>query len=245
MARSLSRLVVPLLTGLGVSVLCVSLGMWQLRRADYKETLRARFDAAGAAHPVPRADMLAEWQRVTLRGQWLAEHGALLDNRMRAGQAGYEVLTPLRLDGNGGVVIVNRGWLAGNGDRSRLPPIPTPSGEVELSGVAVAAVPPGFSLAASQQRGPIWQKADLASFERILGTRVGAWLVRQESAAADGLDRAWPAADFGADKHRAYALQWFAMAATALGLSLWHGRKVLIRKVAPAPFTSTTTVRPS
>lgn len=242
---NLRSLLLPLCAGLCVCAACVALGQWQLRRAGYKDALRVHFAAAGIAHPLQRADLLTEWQRVTLRGQWMADRSVLLDNRLRDRLAGFEVLTPLKLDHDGGIVIVNRGWVAANGDRSKLPRIATPTGRVEISGMTLAAVSPGFSLAAPRQDGAIWQKADLASFERLLGGRVGAWLIRQESSAADGLDRAWPAPDFGADKHRAYALQWFAMAATALGLTLWYGRKLLLRRPARSSIVSPTEILPS
>lgn len=235
---SLRMLALPLFAALCVIVLCTNLGLWQLRRAEFKESLRSRYENATAPLLLTRAENLAEWQRVTLRGEWQPRHGVLLDNRLRHGQAGFEVLTPLRLDGDGGIVIVDRGWIANNGDRTRLPQIPTPAGRIEISGLAIAAVAPGFSLAAPQQDGAIWQKADLASFERLLGQRVGAWLVRQESAAPDTLDRHWPAPDFGAERHRAYAWQWFALAVTALALCIWHTIRALRCRQPTPPHAS-------
>ena len=43
------------------------------------------------------------------------------------------------------------------------------------------------------------------------------FVLRQDSALDDGLVRAWPAPDFGIEKHYGYAFQWFALAATLTG----------------------------
>ena len=43
--------------------------------------------------------------------------------------------------------------------------------------------------------------------------------IEQRSASADGLDRNWPDPASGAERNRAYALQWYAMA--LVGVVLW------------------------
>jgi len=45
----------------------------------------------------------------------------------------------------------------------------------------------------------------------------------------DGLVRAWPAPDFGIDKHRIYMVQWYAFA--ALAAALW----LILNFRRPAP----------
>ena len=41
-------------------------------------------------------------------------------------------------------------------------------------------------------------------------------LIEQRSVADDGLARDWPEPDFGIDKHRSYAMQWYLMAAFSI-----------------------------
>lgn len=228
-----------------LAALCMCLGVWQLQRAAFKDELSAHFSAIGPSSVLQSIGALMEWQRVRVRGSWLTQHSVLLDNRMRNGRAGYEVLTPLRLENEGGIVIVNRGWLPSNGDRLHPPRIPPLTPHANLGALAVRAVNPGYTLASSIQSGLIWQQADLASFERILGEPVAPWLLRQDgggdgSSHGDGLDRNWMQPDFGADRHRAYAFQWFAMGAAVLALALWHGLRRKPALVVPHNTSSTT-----
>src|SRR4249919_3883422 len=71
----------------------VALGNWQARRAEEKRALAAQL----------------EKQRISLTGVFRPEYTVFLDNRIRNHRAGYEVVTPLRLDGEH--VLVNRGWI--------------------------------------------------------------------------------------------------------------------------------------
>ena len=52
--------------------------------------------------------MLA-YMPVQMSGRFLPDAYFLLDNQMRGGQVGYEVLDVLQLN-SGGSVLVNRGW---------------------------------------------------------------------------------------------------------------------------------------
>ncbi|MCU0765207.1 MAG: SURF1 family protein [Burkholderiaceae bacterium] len=123
--------------------LTVSLGNWQLRRADEKLALQAAWDRAEQAAPVAVAggDFAAVAGRlplrVRLRGRFV--HGAevWLENRQMDGQAGLMLVAPLRL-ADGAVVLVNRGFARRDPrDRARLPEVVRPEGEVEVEGLAV------------------------------------------------------------------------------------------------------------
>ena len=73
------------------------------------------------------------------RGVFVPERTVLLDNKVRHHRAGYEVVTPLRL--NGVHVLVNRGWVEAGRTRADLPQVPVPGGEVRVEGVALARLP--------------------------------------------------------------------------------------------------------
>ncbi|HEX5127388.1 MAG TPA: SURF1 family protein [Rhodocyclaceae bacterium] len=214
----------PYVAGILMCVLCVNLGFWQLRRAEYKIALQARFDAPSDVIAAREAADLREGHRVALRGQWLASQTVLLDNRVYRERVGFDVLTPLRLAGDAGFVLINRGWIAGSGDRSHLPTAPAPTGEVIVKGLAEAPVTRGFSLGESAEP-HVWQRVDLARMATQIGKPVAPLMVLQENAANDGLVRDWPRPDFGVDMHRGYALQWFSFAALSAVLVLWFGWK--------------------
>src|SRR5688572_21770859 len=88
----------------------IALGNWQSRRADEKRAAAADL----------------EKKRVSLRGVFRPEFTILLDNKIRQHRPGYEVITPLRVDGEH--VLVNRGWM------ERSAELRTPAGEVRVDG---------------------------------------------------------------------------------------------------------------
>lgn len=214
----------PPLLGLVVLAVCVNLGMWQLRRAGFKTELQRREAAVQAMQPQVASGIaeLVPDRRVALRGTWVPEHGVLIDNRSHRRQAGYHLLMPLRLN-NGQLVIVNRGWLAARLDR-KLPMLSAPGGVVSLNGrTQDPDFSRGYTLGEVEPGAPLWPRNDMTAWRTRLGAAasLGHVLVLQESASDDGLVREWATADFGADKHRAYALQWFSLAAMAAGLTGW------------------------
>jgi cytochrome oxidase assembly protein ShyY1 len=68
----------------------------------------------------------------------------------------------------------------------------------------------------------VWQVLDLARYRQQSGLPVADFVVQQAGGTDDGLVRDWPRPDAGADRHRAYALQWYALAALAAGLTGWY-----------------------
>ncbi|MDB5888855.1 MAG: conserved hypothetical secreted protein [Rhodocyclales bacterium] len=226
-------LIVPYVAGLLMCVLCMRLGFWQLQRAAYKESIQTHLDAAGAPLAAKSLGALEQWQRVRLSGTWLAKQTVFLDNRVRDGQNGYHVLTPLQLADGGGVVIVNRGWIAAGLHREVLPAVVTIAAPVQVSGLLLRPDLKGFRLDDGKETGPVWQRADPEHFASRLGVPVASLILFQENDSQDGLRRDWPRPDLGVSMHKAYALQWFVFAAMALGLCGFFGWRRLHQRRTP------------
>jgi surfeit locus 1 family protein len=178
----------------------IALGQWQSGRAAEKR-------AAGAAI-----------ERVSVRGDFDTRHTVLLDNKVRHKQAGYEVLTPLKIAGTEDHVLVNRGWIAAARTREQLPEIRTPAGTVALEGIAQERLP--RVLVHGESRGKVRQTLDLQEFARETGLRLRPRLIEQHSSLDDGLLREWPRPGLGVEKHESYALQWYSLAALACALGV-------------------------
>lgn len=246
-ARPRSRLQFALITlaALVAVVVTASLGLWQLSRAAQKRALHASMLQRTASAPLSQQQlvpMLADqpadallFRSVRLRGQWLPEATLYLDNRQMRGRPGFYVLTPLRLAGSGLTIAVQRGWVARDfDDRTRLPAIPTPAGEVVVQGHLAGE--PGrlfeFSHAADAQgTSRIRQNLALADYAAQFSLRMPPVMVVQTDAAADGLERDWPAPDSGVDMHYGYAFQWFGLCGLVLFLYVWFQ---IIRRGRPA-----------
>ena len=207
------------------------LGWWQIERADFKQAQESRVEAENARPPVRVGAELMEtdfrpesWshRRVTASGHYLPRQ-FLLDNRTRRGVAGYHVLTPLRFDEERALgVMVNRGWLPIGPDRSHLPEIAVLAGKLEARGRSRV---PGqaFLLGEAGYRDDTWprvvQSIELGMMEQALGIDLLPFVIELGRSESHGFDREWRVyGGISPQRHRAYAFQWFALAATLLAI---------------------------
>lgn len=222
------RRVIVLLAALAGIALGVRLGLWQLDRASQKTALQAAIDSRRAMPPIEVAELATEallaaaqhHRPVRLAGRWSAAHTVFLDNRQMDARPGFFVVTPLVIGPNGDAVLVQRGWVPRDPiERTRLPPVPTPDGEVRLLG-RIAPPPSRLLEMAAESEGPIRQNLDLDAFARETGLRLRPLSVVQLEG-TDNLARRWPAPATDVAKHHGYAFQWFALAALIALLYVW------------------------
>lgn len=203
------------------------LGWWQLDRAAVKSDLLAQWQARVEAPTLEAADLLRfapddVYQRsVELHGHWVSSATVFLDNRSMQGQAGFVVVTPLRLQGSEVTVLVQRGWVSRDfQDRTRLPALPSPEGPVHVQGQV--APPPSQLYALGQDgSGPIRQNIDIAAYADETGLALLPLSVQQTGPPEDAFRRAWPAPGLDVSKHHGYAFQWFALCALIGLLYVW------------------------
>lgn len=206
--------------------LTARLGVWQLDRAEQKLALQAAVDAEAGRPALANGELGSGrplHRRVQLSGHWVAERSVWLDNRPMDGQAGFFVVTPLRLTGRSEAILVQRGWVPRDPrDRTRLPPLPAPAGEVEVQGRLAASPSRLFELGPGAA-GPIRQNLDPAAYAVETGLALLPLTVVQTAPTGpdDTLLRHWPAPDLGLQKHYGYAFQWFALCALIAGLYVW------------------------
>ncbi|MCB1908704.1 MAG: SURF1 family protein [Rhodocyclaceae bacterium] len=215
----------PYVAGIALAVAGVLLGQWQLRRAGEKAELQQRIEQRENA-PVQRlapGGRFQVWRRAVLRGRWLDVPPVLIDNRTYRRRAGYHVVAPFELE-DGRTVLVNRGWLAAAGDRSRLPRVvPPPAGIVEVLGSVREPEADPFRLAPDAAGSRLRQNLIPLEIAALLARPVEPWILAQTGAADDGLVRDWPRPDAGIERHRGYAFQWFGLASLAAGLTVFFG----------------------
>lgn len=208
--------------------LLLGLGAWQLQRAEEKRELQAQMDAGRAQLSVTLRTAQSEdslhWRPVRLQGHFDEQRVWLLDNRIRGGAAGVEVLQ-LFTDRSGQTLIVNRGWMAWP-DRSRLPLPTTPRSEQLLDAEIVPPQQEGFTLGEPAEQ-PGWPKLvvsmDVETFQAQAGVELPRWSARLREGSAAALRLEWPPLPTSASRHTGYAVQWFALAAALLILFIWAG----------------------
>ncbi|MCX7512704.1 SURF1 family protein [Frateuria hangzhouensis] len=216
------------------AVLFVRLGVWQLDRADYKETLVRRYAAAATAPPVPfdriaAAPPAEAFPRVVVHGHWLGDRVYLLDNPRHDAHGGVEVYAPLALPDDSRLLLVDLGFLPGAG-RAKLPPLP--AGEASLHGLYLPPPGVGLELGGDALAGQTqWPKTtiylDLDQVAGDLGRPLYPRVLALDADPAVAYQRVH-AFDFSSmppSRHRAYAFQWFSLAVAVLAIFLVLHRK--------------------
>lgn len=202
----------------------VSLGFWQLQRAEEKQRLEAEWAQRQSAAPVALETLAGQdpeqlaYRGVRLNGEFLPDRYLLLDNRVREGRFGYEVLGIMALE-SGGIAVVNRGWLAGDPARRALPEVAWPRGRVSLTGHLYRSPGEPYLLGEQDLSGDwplVIQALEIdAVAARLVQEFPGGMFpleVRLGPGQPGALLADWQLVNASPQKHQAYAVQWFSMA---------------------------------
>lgn len=208
-------------------VLFVSLGFWQLDRAEQKRSLHVFFekqqakDAIDLNHDVILIADINKilWRKISATGNFLERQQILLDNQVSTGQAGYYVYTPFKLENSEDVVLVNRGWVSTGNDRNINPRLIMTEGMINIEGVLKEEPRTGLLLMENQieklgETITRMQRLTIAEVSAITKIKFLPYIVRLSPESEHGYIRKWRSRDSGENVHIGYAYQWFAFAIT-------------------------------
>jgi surfeit locus 1 family protein len=234
------RLLAPGIATLTALAILVGLGLWQLERKAWKESLIARIDARTHGAPgeiVPEARW-AEWRaeedefrRVRLTGTFLhdrevAVHGLLSGQRGSPVQ-GYYLFTPLRL-ASGAFVLVNRGFVPTELRDPARRGETAPSGEVVLTGLVRAPETRGLFMPENEPGADRWFTRDVAAMAGARGLERAApfWIDLDPVSNGTGWPRPGQTRLAIPNNHLGYAVTWFGLAlALAAVFGAWARRR--------------------
>lgn len=213
--------------GLLMLPLLLHLGFWQLERAQQKQQLQ---HSIAQQRQLPALKNMAQLllqdsaklqhRKIHLQGRFDKQRYWLLDNKIRQGKVGYEVIAPF-VDSNGKTWLVNRGWVAAPPLRSELPAIETGTGVRHIEGHIYQ---PGKNLLSnsSQVETPLanaqWPKRiqhvdSVELYRQLPSEPMFSYVLRLEALSDGALVTQWQWINTSPGKHQGYAVQWFAMAA--------------------------------
>lgn len=212
----------------------VSLGFWQLQRADQKQLLLDQ-QATQLVRPVvrlyPERDTLEKvrFLPVFLDGQFDCDHQILLDNKMSNRQPGFHVITAFRPSLGGKSILVNRGWIPMHANRSPDQQYQfCQSQMLRLQGIVNHFPRLGYHFSGSTDsttdEWPLMMlELDEKKLSSVLNDAVVGYLLLMDPSIKGGFVRDWHfAPNILPEKHIAYAVQWFGLAITLIILSLWR-----------------------
>ncbi|KAF2397439.1 SURF1-domain-containing protein [Trichodelitschia bisporula] len=124
-----------------IPITAFALGTWQVQRLTWKTELIARYEDRLTRDPLPlppRIDPSAipefDYRRIYATGRLAHEREMLIGPRVREGEDGYIVVTPLEREG-GSTVLVCRGWIARKFKEQGSRVQSLPRGEVTVEGL--------------------------------------------------------------------------------------------------------------
>ena len=212
------RFLVPSILILATMAFLVSLGFWQLDRADQKRTIEASIQKAntGVVELIVNQNELLnkEYYEVRLQGSYIGDKQFIYDNQIVDQASGYYVLTPFVLTGQSNAIMINRGFIPWNGRRDQLADIAVGSAFREIK-IQVSKPIKRIELKTSDisnQFPVLIQAIDFDVIEEISSTSFVDVIGLLDPSSDDGFVRKWEPYTGSIEKHIGYAIQWFLMA---------------------------------
>ena len=212
------RFLVPSILILATIAFLVSLGFWQLDRADQKRTIEASIQKAntGVVELIINQNELLnkEYYEVRLQGSYIGDKQFIYDNQIVDQASGYYVLTPFVLTGQSNAIMINRGFIPWNGRRDQLDDIAVDSAFREVK-IQVSRPIKRIELKTSDisnQFPVLIQAIDFDVIEEISSTSFVDVIGLLDPSSDDGFVRKWEPYTGSIEKHIGYAIQWFLMA---------------------------------
>jgi surfeit locus 1 family protein len=218
----------------------VRLGIWQLDRAAEKLEVQAEYDRQQLQNADPIESLptaILEHPReqlaglhVALRGNYVNDRTVLVLAQFFDSQIGYEVVTPLRLAANGGLVLVSRGWTSGILPPNTPPRLQPVEGLVALKGQVYVPDEDArvFASRIDASRWPLEVRSiEIDVLESILGEPLFPYVVRLTEDQPGTLVRHWPQTFVDINMNLSYALQWFCFALIVTVVSVFASSNLL------------------
>lgn len=197
----------------------LSLGFWQLDRAEFKDTLQQKIIERKNLSPVAIAELPASSESrrylpVKFIGEFDDQHSFLLDNITFNGHVGYHVFTPVKVN-DAKTILVNRGFVSQGKTRDQLPEVDVPGGKIEISGLLDFSPSRTLLLAENVQETSRWpvvlQYVDLIEIGELSGYELYDMVLWLNPDQVGSFEYDLPVLNLNAAKNNGYAFQWFAM----------------------------------
>lgn len=199
--------------------LLIHLGLWQLRRAAEKRTLESAFQSQSLQKPRTNLTNITandNYLPILISGHFQNQYTWLLDNKIYKGNVGYQVVRPF-VTTTGTWLLVNLGWVKAPPNRNELPTLAVIQGAQTLSGL-IYFPQEVLTLSHIEERDTHWPKRlqtlNLNKMSKDTPQPLLPFVFLLSPKAPVGYIRNWQPVATPAEKNTAYAVQWFALAAT-------------------------------
>ncbi|GAA0778690.1 SURF1 family protein [Roseibium denhamense] len=239
------KLIIPAIAAAIALAILLNLGFWQLNRLDWKNRLIAAVQESVTKAPVPapgpqgwdalRSEDIPDYKHVELQGRFLPGavyyYIALTDAKGLYGGPGYFVYSPFETDA-GWQLMINRGFVPDFLVEEQRDVIETPpAGRQTLTGLIRMGEKPNWTTPDPDLDKRIWfarDTDDMASALNAAG-EIAPYSVDLDAdhTPEAGVPQAGETIISFKNDHLGYALTWFGLAATLIGVFLTYAATIL------------------
>ena len=207
----------------------ISLGLWQIERANEKKVIISNYDKLLVSTPIAlqKEQPLENWQPIETVGAY-QDLVVYEDNAINSGKAGFKVYH-LFQNGDGTFIFVHRGFIERNLIKNNLPRIDTPIGKKNIKGTTLFKQNNTFVKNIEESDIRIIQEFNAAvlieRFPILKDRYLHPFLFNLDVRDADKFQPIEKPVNMTATKHIGYAIQWFGLCAALIILTIYAYRR--------------------
>ena len=207
----------------------ISLGFWQLDRAEEKREIIANYDELLTSEPINLnvKTIYKNWQPITTIGRF-KDIVIFEDNAILSGRAGFKIYH-LFENGDGSYVFVHRGFIERNMVKNNLPLINIPKGKQSLEGSVLIKEDNSFVQDIEESDARIIQEFNIErlinKFPILKDRYLHPFLFNLDIRDNKKFLAIEKPVNMAASKHIGYAIQWFGLCIALIILTIYAFRR--------------------
>ena len=207
----------------------ISLGIWQIERANEKKLIIANYDKLLVSAPVAlqKNQMLNNWQPIETTGTY-EDTIVYEDNAINNGKAGFKVYHLFRND-DGTFIFIHRGFIERNLIKNNLPEVEIPTEKKSIYGTTLFKQNNTFVKNIEESDSRIIQEFNtsllIERYPMLKDKYLHPFLFNLDIRDVDKYQPIEKPVNMTASKHIGYAIQWFGLCAALIILTIYAYRR--------------------
>ena len=207
----------------------ISLGMWQIERANEKKLIIANYDKLLVSAPIAlqKNQMLNNWQPIETTGTY-EDTIVYEDNAINNGKAGFKVYHLFRND-DGTFIFIHRGFIERNLIKNNLPEVEIPTEKKSIYGTTLFKQNNTFVKNIEESDSRIIQEFNASllidKYPMLKDKYLNPFLFNLDIRDVNKYQPIEKPVNMTASKHIGYAIQWFGLCAALIILTIYAYRR--------------------